>query len=165
MSDGAKPIQTRYGGRLFRSRLEARYAVFFDGIKLAWEYEPEGFEFPSGERYLPDFYFKQIRMWGEVKPDFQTFEAENKAAAFVVATGYSALFLDGPPACRSYFGFHKFQNIADPTLYSLDTITFARAFREGRLWSDPAFDPQTPPMENYSQQYQAAIESALSARF
>ena len=38
------PIQTQYDGYLFRSRLEARWAVFFDNAKIAYEYEPEGYE-------------------------------------------------------------------------------------------------------------------------
>jgi hypothetical protein len=50
-----KAIPTHYRGYHFRSRLEARWAVFFDALGLKWEYEPEGFELPSG-RYLPDFF-------------------------------------------------------------------------------------------------------------
>jgi hypothetical protein len=49
-----KAIETRAYGCRFRSRLEARWAVFFTAMGLRWEYEPEGFELPSG-RYLPDF--------------------------------------------------------------------------------------------------------------
>lgn len=52
-----KAIETSYKGYRFRSRLEARWAVFFDALGIAWEYEPEGFELPSG-RYLPDFLFR-----------------------------------------------------------------------------------------------------------
>ena len=47
-------IQTEAFGCLFRSRLEARCAVFLEAMGLRWDYEPEGFELPSG-RYLPDF--------------------------------------------------------------------------------------------------------------
>ena len=47
-------IQTRYGGYKFRSRLEARWAVFFDALKIEYEYEPEGFDI-DGKWYLPDF--------------------------------------------------------------------------------------------------------------
>ena len=50
-----KAIETRYKGYRFRSRLEARWAVFFDALGIKWEYEPEGFDF-DGERYLPDFF-------------------------------------------------------------------------------------------------------------
>lgn len=52
-----QPIQTRYGGCLFRSRLEARWAVFLTNLGCRWLYEPEGFELPSG-RYLPDFFIR-----------------------------------------------------------------------------------------------------------
>ena len=48
-------IPTEYKGYLFRSRLEARWAVFFDACRVKWEYEPEGFALPNGQFYLPDF--------------------------------------------------------------------------------------------------------------
>lgn len=53
-----KPIETYYNGYRFRSRLEARWAVFLDALGVEYEYEPEGFELPSGKRYLPDFKVK-----------------------------------------------------------------------------------------------------------
>lgn len=55
-----KAIETEYNGYRFRSRLEARWAVFFDALGVRYEYEPEGFELPDG-RYLPDFYLPDIR--------------------------------------------------------------------------------------------------------
>ena len=53
-----KPIETPYNGYRFRSRLEARWAVFFDTLGIEYEYEPEGFELGDGVRYLPDFRIK-----------------------------------------------------------------------------------------------------------
>lgn len=53
-----KAIETVYNGYRFRSRLEARWAVFFDALGVKYEYEPEGFELPSGQWYLPDFRVK-----------------------------------------------------------------------------------------------------------
>ena len=53
-----KPIETIYNGYRFRSRLEARWAVFFDALGVEYEYEPEGFNLPNGGRYLPDFRVK-----------------------------------------------------------------------------------------------------------
>lgn len=65
-----KPIETEYAGCRFRSRTEARWAVFFDARGWRWEFEPEGFELKSG-RYLPDFRLWAHRgstpMWFEVK--------------------------------------------------------------------------------------------------
>jgi hypothetical protein len=43
-----KPIETHYKGYRFRSRLEARWAVFFDELGLRWEYEREGFDLGDG---------------------------------------------------------------------------------------------------------------------
>lgn len=45
-----KALETRYAGTLFRSRLEARWAAFFDVLAWQWTYEP-----PVGRGYLPDF--------------------------------------------------------------------------------------------------------------
>jgi hypothetical protein len=64
-----KAIETHYAGCRFRSRLEARWAVFFDTLGIAWEYEPEGFELPAGP-YLPDFLLSRDGepwSWVEVK--------------------------------------------------------------------------------------------------
>lgn len=61
-----KPIEPKYKGFRFRSRLEARWAVFFDAIGLKYEYEVEGFEM-NGVRYLPDFYIPSLNRWFEIK--------------------------------------------------------------------------------------------------
>lgn len=54
-----KAIETEYNGYKFRSRLEARWAVFFDALGVEYEYEPEGYEYWETEdgftRWLPDF--------------------------------------------------------------------------------------------------------------
>lgn len=62
-----KAIQTVYKGYKFRSRLEARWAVFFDALGLDWEYEPEGYELPDGTWYLPDFFIPSANAWIEIK--------------------------------------------------------------------------------------------------
>jgi hypothetical protein len=62
-----QPIDTNYNGYRFRSRLEARWAIFFDCVGLNYGYEVEGFEF-NGRRYLPDFYLPLTRCFVEVKP-------------------------------------------------------------------------------------------------
>lgn len=51
-----KPKETVYAGCRFRSRLEARWAVFFDVLGIKWEYEKEGFDLDDGTGYLPDFF-------------------------------------------------------------------------------------------------------------
>jgi hypothetical protein len=54
-----KAIETRYNGYRFRSRLEARWAVFFDSLRWQWRYEHEGYRIGWHEddaiAWLPDF--------------------------------------------------------------------------------------------------------------
>jgi len=64
---GIKPIETFYNGYRFRSRLEARWAVFFDAAGIKYQYEPEGFDLGDGIYYLPDFYLPDDEVWVEIK--------------------------------------------------------------------------------------------------
>ena len=64
-----KPIETFYNGYRFRSRLEARWAVFFDVGNIEYEYEPEGYVLSDGTYYLPDFYLPKLDAFVEVKRD------------------------------------------------------------------------------------------------
>lgn len=77
-----KAIETHYAGCRFRSRLEARWAVFFDHLGIEWQYEPEGLSvshrltldegrFP----YLPDFWLPALGVWAEVKGSLTVEEA------------------------------------------------------------------------------------------
>ena len=54
-----KAIETEYKGYRFRSRLEARWAVFFDALGVQWFYEHEGFDLGKSGWYLPDFWLPQ----------------------------------------------------------------------------------------------------------
>jgi hypothetical protein len=78
MHKNIKAIETEYAGCRFRSRLEARWAVFFDALKIPWEYEPEGIETSAGP-YLPDFRIRipQIKQWPGM---YQWFEVKPKGA-------------------------------------------------------------------------------------
>lgn len=62
MDNNIKPIETIYKGYRFRSRLEARWAVFFDACGVEWEYEPEGFDLGDGIYYLPDFILYNVKV-------------------------------------------------------------------------------------------------------
>ena len=61
-------LQTDYNGVRFRSRLEARWALFMDQLPVEWRYEAEGFALPSGA-FVPDFYLPRLEMWVEIKPN------------------------------------------------------------------------------------------------
>lgn len=66
-SSQLRPIQTAYNGYRFRSRLEARWAVFFDQLQVPYLYESEGFVV-RGKHYLPDFYLPEQMAFVEIKP-------------------------------------------------------------------------------------------------
>jgi len=55
-----KAINTEYNGYRFRSRLEARWAVFFDALGIKYRYEVEGFDLrgSSTEKSLPPNTYK-----------------------------------------------------------------------------------------------------------
>ena len=90
-----KPIETMYAGIKFRSRLEARWAVFFDSLRLAWEYEPEGFDLGDGVLYLPDFWLGKMRCWIEIKGDDPNEDACDKASRLAEKTGFKVFVFFG----------------------------------------------------------------------
>ena len=77
-------IETVYKGYRFRSRLEAKWAYFFDQIGVKYQYEVEGYELP-GTRYLPDFlltlrrYNNHQNVFVEIKPRYPLKEDQYKA--------------------------------------------------------------------------------------
>jgi len=109
-----KPIETEAFGRLFRSRLEARCAVFLEAMGLRWEYEPEGFELPSG-RYLPDFkVYKEGcpagYYWIECKGGIPTEKEVQSARELSKATKAAVMFFGMPvldEIRRMYLSYKK----------------------------------------------------------
>jgi len=71
----ATPKPTWYNNYYFRSKLEAKWAVFFDLMKIKWEYEPEPFTCDDGSQYTPDFHLPDVYLrdekgiYVEIKPD------------------------------------------------------------------------------------------------
>lgn len=82
-----KAINTYWDGRLFRSRLEARWAVFFKEMGIAYEYEKEGYELRGGITYLPDFWLTDLKFWIEIKPGMPSDEEYRKAELLVASSG------------------------------------------------------------------------------
>lgn len=83
-TDQLKAIETRYDGRLFRSRREARWAVFFKEAGIDAEYEEQGYDLGEAGWYLPDFHVNKgthAEHFFEVKGVTPTSEELAKAAA------------------------------------------------------------------------------------
>lgn len=87
------PIETHYAGCRFRSRLEARWAVFFNHLSIDWMYEPEGYVLGNGNAYLPDFLIypnSHRAFWFEVKGTFPTRREVRNAESLAEGTGLKA---------------------------------------------------------------------------
>lgn len=86
-----KAIPTDYHDVSFRSRLEARWAFFFDTLNIRWQYEPVMAvmgtivteTYVTNDNYIPDFYLNDYDVWMEVKPVYPEYEALHRIARFV----------------------------------------------------------------------------------
>jgi len=107
-----KAIETKYKGYRFRSRLEARWAVFFETLGLDWGYEIEGYEITErrwsstdskdhGEdvtfRYLPDFFIRDCKLFVEIKGQRPTEEEFAKCKTLADQAGRAVLVCWGLP--------------------------------------------------------------------
>jgi len=108
-------IQTRYAGHFFRSRLEARWAVFFNAAGIKWVYEPEGYSLKSG-LYLPDFYLPDVAIrkgtpgiFAEVKPEYPPTSEQNKYGDLVEATGKGLALLCGTGFLTNHGTYEGFE--------------------------------------------------------
>ena len=96
-----KAIETIYNGYRFRSRLEARWAVFLDGMGIRYEYEREGYDLKEHGWYLPDFWLPDFKMYMEIKPakenDYDNTADYKKLEVLRDLTGFSTLMCQGYP--------------------------------------------------------------------
>ena len=98
-----RSIETFYNGYRFRSRLEARWAVFFDEMGWQYEYEPQGLVLSDGRPYLPDFLLTAARAWIEIKPQAPSQEERMTAHDFNRAGEWYNLFVGLPYAFSCFF--------------------------------------------------------------
>jgi hypothetical protein len=104
-------IETRNKGYRFRSRLEARWAVFFDKMGTRWGYEKEGFHLSNGEMYLPDFWLPDLGVWIEVKGQKPT-DAELQRCR---------MLRDGTDSAVAIFHGLPSEDCGNGTLYCFDS--------------------------------------------
>ena len=159
-----KAISTNYSGHLFRSRLEARWAVFFDHMGVRWEYEPEGYELSDGLWYLPDFYLPEYKCWVEVKPDRVPDSDLTKPETLARDIGQLVLIAAGAP--HEWHGFRVFGNhdyscLSDRHYCALAPRGEIR-FNDDPRWQDCA---GTTFPENHHSAFLDAVRAANSARF
>jgi len=120
-----KAIETHYNGYRFRSRLEARWAVFFDHAHIKYEYEPQGFELEDGTRYLPDFYLPEYDYYVEVKPPRDNAFEDIERASMFVSHGIDKLLILGNIPQKSSVDVYHFPVIYYSTFYETRIMTLA----------------------------------------
>jgi len=187
-----KPIETVYNGYKFRSRLEARWAVFFDIVGIKYEYEPEGLKLSDGSYYLPDFYLPQFHSYFEVKrkgikKTKEALEAERKIFDGAWTDSWSGIICYGDPVdhdmtiyCQemndggggSYEGkvvFGYWQGTKEPMLFAWDDCrdrTFFNTFESSHtipMQTDVGYEYLSNPF--VTEEIKKAEIAARQARF
>jgi hypothetical protein len=150
-----KAINTHFDNLYFRSRLEARWAVYFKSLGIEYVYEMEGYNF-DGFNYLPDFYFPKYDFYGEVKHEHFGDVDAKKWNSFVTNIKKPLIIFDGMPNVKPLKSLFWEEAI----LTEYNTIPFCDLLKEsfgyffhgGEDWSD--FEP-----------YKSAVSNARKARF
>lgn len=167
MKNVIKAIETRYKGYRFRSRLEARWAVFFDALGIEWEYELEGYDLPDGGSYLPDFYLPSFCMWVEVKP-FHDFDKAERFTQALADEGIGCIWAAaGVPSSNSFLCILHDWSTADlpdliPTKIKYESFFLAQT-QSGEWYSFLTNVQRHAPF--FSTDIQFAVNAARSARF
>lgn len=104
-------VSHTYAGVEFKSRLEARWARFFDALGAPWEYEPRTFRMRGQEwQYTPDFHLPEERLWVEVKGRFirdDKYAAKLEAYAHRIVTRKDCdlfILVVGYPSSETVYG-------------------------------------------------------------
>lgn len=121
-----RPIETHYAGHRFRSRLEARWAVFMNHLSIPWEYEPQGY-LVDGVPYLPDFLVypnTDLAFWLEIKGTFPDGDELAKAKGLAEGSGIPAYVYWAKPEAPG------------PELVHLTEEQYLGAERDGYVWTD-----------------------------
>jgi hypothetical protein len=112
-----KIIETNYDGHRFRSRTEARWAVFFKTAGIQYEYEKEGVVV-DGKPYLPDFWLNEMKLWMEIKGTRPTPDEHKLCELLAVESGYGVMLAVGAPKPEGQiFWFPTRPNHCDGELY------------------------------------------------
>jgi hypothetical protein len=92
-----KVIPTIYNGIEYRSRTEARWAVFMDAAECPFLYEPEGFDLGEHGFYIPDFYLPLCDLFVEIKPSIPVPGRSSPTEEFAKITKKPIVTFCGPP--------------------------------------------------------------------
>ena len=132
-----KAIETFYKGYKFRSRLEARWAVFFDALGIMWEYEKEGYDLGEAGYYLPDFWLPGRKCFIEIKGnDESAYNAQDKITALSEQSEKHVFIMAGPIGEHLVISDNNFIAPKKPILSHYSQETLVR-----RLFPDEKMEP------------------------
>jgi len=122
MTESIRAIETWHNGRLYRSRTEARWAVFFEALAEPFLYEPEGFVLSPLEDsqqwsahldthedlfYIPDFWLPRAQQYIEIKPYSETWGFDDvtteKARRLAYHASSQVVIVCGVPRWRDLY--------------------------------------------------------------
>lgn len=101
-------LPTKYNGVLYRSKTEARWAVFFELMSWRFEYEPECFLLYERIKYLPDFYLPDFPCYVEVKGKEFTPVELIKCETLCEETDIPVVCANGWPDMKMYTTYHSY---------------------------------------------------------
>ena len=96
---GIQAIETTYAGCRFRSRAEARWAVFLDTLRIPWIYEHQGYNLADSGPYLPDFLVypgAPHQFWLEIKGKYPTADEIARGQELSTAAGLTTYLYFAP---------------------------------------------------------------------
>lgn len=164
-----KAIETRFDGHRFRSRTEARWAVFFKEMGWPYDYEKEGVV-AHGEPYLPDFFIPSFRAFLEIKGVDPTEREIKLCRALSVGSGNVVLMAVGVPTQES----NQFWYFAPDGTESAGLVLYGAADDERAAFlSDESYffqrqlgSEEAPSSDLViTQRLEKAFEKATGARF
>lgn len=174
-----QPIPTTYAGCRFRSRLEARWAVFFDHLDIAWQYEPQGYLVgPDQKPYLPDFHLPSTNTWVEVKGDAEQIDFELLAQTVDPHTGLPGmrdsvltkrglLLLGAIPHVTQWLAHHPIlqHKTGLKGMLTLTQFSPADTLTDPWFWADPdVFFETTPSHPAQNEKWATYVRSHLNYR-
>lgn len=159
MIKNLEAIDTHYDGHHFRSRLEAKWAVFFNAMGWKWGYETEGYKLPSGKCYLPDFHLTELDIYIEVKPKELTKDELDlclELSNFIVTPKYGIdiILCEGDPSSR------PFRTVVNGNVF----VPVILMHRDSMFYPFYQSDERNTRVHDLEMTKQAAIK-ATSARF
>jgi hypothetical protein len=141
-------IPTKYNSYVFRSELQARWAVFFDMLyQLEYEYLSEPYSLSSGASFQPDFWLPSLKVFVKVDSSEEQAMADDLLRAIEFSYGQPLLYILGNPEYESVYLLHANKNLDVERDYGLTSeegrTELFEHLREWGHWVKFSFDVWT----------------------